>query len=154
METTINELLLEAYKKSYEAQSSLLKAKDVMINFLEAHIDELKLKLSQCIKESMSYTGLTDEEFKEIEKLTEEIMDEQLEVNECLEEMTIEFKIDDFNKTLREAMTRTFGILFDSKENTTTENSDVIHSIELVNCGLTKDLIDALNQRLSNRDTV
>lgn len=95
MEKTINELL-DAYKKSYEAQSSLLKAMDGMINLLETHLDELKLELSQCKKDSMSYTGLTDEELEEIEKLTEETM-----------------------------KTRAFGILDDSKENTTTEDSDV-----------------------------
>ena len=96
MEKTIDELMLEAYKKSYEAQSSLLKAMDGMINLLETHIDELKLELSKCKKDSMSYTGLSDEELEEIEKLTEEIM-----------------------------KTRAFGILDDSKENTTTENSGV-----------------------------
>jgi hypothetical protein len=96
MEKTIDELMLEAYKKSYEAQSSLLKAMDGVINLLETHIDELKLELSKCKKDSMSYTGLSDEELEEIEKLTEEIM-----------------------------KTRAFGILDDSKENTTTENSGV-----------------------------
>lgn len=71
-----------------------------------------------------SSTGLTAKEREEIEKLSKEIMDEPTEENEWPEEMTIEFNLEDFNKTLREALTSAFGILDDSKQNTTTENSD------------------------------
>lgn len=116
MEETINELLLEAYKKSYEAQSSLVKAKDAIINFLEAHIDELNLELSQCKKDSMSYTGLTDEEFEEIEKLTEEIMKEDYKGS---------IKVTLGGESVFHEAVELVNKLIKTQKNTTTENSGV-----------------------------
>ena len=58
-------------------------------------------------------------------------MDEPVNENECLGEVTLEIDFEDFKNTLRKAMTHAFGLEVSSKENTTTVNSDVDLSKEL-----------------------
>lgn len=119
---TVDEQLIDAYKAQVSTYVRLLEVKDAQVASLEERIRDLEMKLNRY---KCDNTGLTAKEREEIAKLSKEIMDEPLDENEWPEEMTIEFGLEDFSKTLREALTRAFGILDDSKENTTTANSDV-----------------------------
>lgn len=123
-EMTVQELLLDAYKDQITTYMRLLSIKDEQVALLKIHIQGLEKDLEQCRVKHQNSTGLTAKEREELAKLSKEIMDESLEENEWPEEMTIELELKDFNKTLREALTCAFGILDDSKENTTNKNSD------------------------------
>ena len=130
-EKTVDEQLLDAYKAQVSTYVRLLEVKDAQVALLKTHIEGLEKELEQCRVKHQSSTGLTTKEREEIAKLSKEIMDESLEGNEWPEEMTIEIEFEDFDKVLRGAITRAFGIAVESKENTTTANSDVDLSKEL-----------------------
>lgn len=124
-EMTVQELLLDAYKDQITTYVRLLSIKDEQVALLKGHIEGLEKELEQCRVKHQSSTGLTAKEREEIAKLSKEIIDQPLEENECIEEVTLEIDFEDFKNTLRKAITHAFGILDDSKENTTTANSDV-----------------------------
>lgn len=122
---TVDEQLIDAYKAQLSTYDALLSVKDAQVAFLEARIKGLQLELDQYKSKHQRSTGLTAKEREEIAKLSKEIMDEPVSENEWPEEVTLEIDIEDFNKTLRKALTHAFGIEVGSKENTTNENSDV-----------------------------
>lgn len=121
-EKTVDEQLLDAYKAQVSTYVRLLEVKDAQVASLEERIRDLEMKLNRY---KCDNTGLTAKEREEIAKLSKEIMDEPLEENECLEEVTLEIDFEDFKNTLRKAIMHAFGIEVGSKENTTTANSDV-----------------------------
>lgn len=116
---TVDEQLIDAYKAQVSTYVRLLEVKDAQVASLEERIKDLEMKLNRY---NCDNTGLTAKEREEIAKLSKEIMDE--EPRERIEVFV-------GGKSLGYMLIDNLGIKLDSKENTTTANSDVDLSKEL-----------------------